>query len=94
MNKLISKLSYLRLLWLLGLFLALTRTHTHADNIEQPEPKNFIVAAAHPLAAKAGIEILNKGGSATDAAIAIQAVLGLVVHTAVHMRGVHMPSVR
>ena len=78
MNKSISKLSYLPLLCLLGLFLALTRTHAYADNIEQPKPKNFIVAAAHPLAAKAGIEILSNGGSATDAAIAIQAVLGLV----------------
>ena len=78
MNKSISKLSYLPLLCLLGFFLALTRTHAYADNIEQPKPKNFIVAAAHPLAAKAGIEILSNGGSATDAAIAIQAVLGLV----------------
>ena len=78
MNKSISKLSYLPLLCLLGLLLALTLTHAYADNIEQPETKNFIVAAAHPLAAKAGIEILNNGGSATDAAIAIQAVLGLV----------------
>ena len=78
MNKSISKFSYLPLLCLLGLFLALTRTHAYADNIEQPKPKNFIVAAAHPLATKAGIEILSNGGSATDAAIAIQAVLGLV----------------
>lgn len=78
MNKSISKLSYLPLLCLLGFFLALTRTHAYADNIEQPKPKNFIVAAAHPLAANAGIKILSNGGSATDAAIAIQAVLGLV----------------
>ena len=78
MNKSISKLSYLPLLCLLGFFLALTRTHAYEDNIEQPKPKNFIVAAAHPLAANAGIKILSNGGSATDAAIAIQAVLGLV----------------
>ncbi|MEQ1671422.1 MAG: gamma-glutamyltransferase [Hyphomicrobium sp.] len=37
-----------------------------------------MVAAAHPLAAEAGREILRKGGSATDAAIATQLVLGLV----------------
>ena len=37
-----------------------------------------IVAAANPLAADAGIEILRKGGSAADAAVAIQAMLGLV----------------
>ena len=37
-----------------------------------------IVAAAHPLATQAGIEILRAGGSAVDAAIAVQAVLTLV----------------
>jgi len=37
-----------------------------------------MVAAANPLAVDAGIEILKAGGSAVDAAIAIQAVLGLV----------------
>jgi len=37
-----------------------------------------MVTAAHPLAARAGREILQAGGSATDAAIAVQMVLGLV----------------
>lgn len=37
-----------------------------------------MVAAAHPLAAEAGREILRAGGTAVDAAIAVQAVLGLV----------------
>ena len=37
-----------------------------------------MVVAAHPLAAEAGREILRAGGSATDAAIAVQLVLGLV----------------
>jgi gamma-glutamyltranspeptidase/glutathione hydrolase len=36
------------------------------------------VAAANPLAVNAGIEVLAAGGSAADAAVAIQAVLGLV----------------
>lgn len=36
------------------------------------------VAAAHPLAAQAGAEILQQGGNALDAAIAAQAVLSLV----------------
>lgn len=37
-----------------------------------------MVAAANPLAAQAGLDILRSGGSATDAAIAIQLVLNLV----------------
>jgi len=38
----------------------------------------FMVAAAHPLAVEAGYEVLKRGGSAVDAAIAVQLVLGLV----------------
>jgi gamma-glutamyltranspeptidase / glutathione hydrolase len=37
-----------------------------------------MVVAAHPLAAEAGLEILNAGGSAVDAMIATQLVLNLV----------------
>jgi gamma-glutamyltranspeptidase/glutathione hydrolase len=37
-----------------------------------------MVAAAHPLAAEAGAEVLKRGGSALDAAVAVQMVLGLV----------------
>ncbi len=36
------------------------------------------VSSAHPLATEAGLEVLRDGGSAIDAAIAIQAMLGLV----------------
>ena len=36
------------------------------------------VIAANPLAAKAGLEVLRRGGSAVDAAIAVQAMLSLV----------------
>src|SRR5689334_15456033 len=37
-----------------------------------------MVAAANPLAAQAGREILAAGGSAVDAAVAVQLVLNLV----------------
>jgi gamma-glutamyltranspeptidase / glutathione hydrolase len=40
--------------------------------------QRYMVAAANPLAANAGREILRAGGSAADAAIAIQLVLNLV----------------
>jgi gamma-glutamyltranspeptidase / glutathione hydrolase len=40
--------------------------------------RHAIVVAANPLAARAGLNILQAGGSAADAAVAIQAVLGLV----------------
>lgn len=36
------------------------------------------VSAAHPLAVEAGLDILRSGGSAVDAAVAVQAMLGLV----------------
>jgi gamma-glutamyltranspeptidase/glutathione hydrolase len=37
-----------------------------------------MVAAANPMAVEAGLKVLRAGGSAVDAAVAIQAVLGLV----------------
>jgi hypothetical protein len=41
-----------------------------------------MVACAQPLAAQAGLEVLKAGGSAVDAAIAINACLGLMEPTA------------
>jgi gamma-glutamyltranspeptidase/glutathione hydrolase len=37
-----------------------------------------MVAAANPLAVEAGHQILKQGGSAVDAAVAVQMVLNLV----------------
>ncbi len=60
----------------------------HAESIPlgMPKPKPVstsplskgMVAAANPLAVQAGLRVLREGGSAVDAAVAIQAVLGLV----------------
>ncbi len=40
--------------------------------------KEFMVAAAHPLAVQAGFDVLKQGGTAIDALVAVQAMLGLV----------------
>ncbi|MDO8277594.1 MAG: gamma-glutamyltransferase family protein [Burkholderiaceae bacterium] len=40
--------------------------------------QRFAVAAANPLATEAGYQMLHAGGSAVDAAVAVQMVLGLV----------------
>nr|WP_246043948.1 gamma-glutamyltransferase [Ruegeria sediminis] len=42
------------------------------------EADTWMVAAANPLAAEAGAKVLRAGGTAADAMIAVQAVLGLV----------------
>jgi gamma-glutamyltranspeptidase / glutathione hydrolase len=40
--------------------------------------KHWMVATANPLATRAGYDVLARGGTAVDAAIAVQLVLGLV----------------
>ncbi len=42
------------------------------------EKNNFIISTSHPQASKIGRDILNKGGSAMDAVLAVQMVLNLV----------------
>jgi len=64
--------------FLLVLALALTGCATTVRQAN-PEPQRQIyVAAANPLAAEAGMNVLRRGGSAVDAAIAVQAMLSLV----------------
>ena len=45
---------------------------------EAVKTKSYMVVTANPLASKAGCEVLKNGGSAVDAAVAVQMVLGLV----------------
>ena len=45
--------------------------------VEASATESFVIAA-NPLAAEAGAEVLRRGGSAVDAAIAVQAMLSLV----------------
>lgn len=42
------------------------------------EAETWMVSAAHPLAVEAGARVLAKGGTAADAMVAVQLVLGLV----------------
>ena len=46
--------------------------------VEQAATAEPFVIAANPLAAQAGLNVLKRGGSAVDAAIAVQAMLSLV----------------
>jgi gamma-glutamyltranspeptidase/glutathione hydrolase len=42
------------------------------------EASNWMISAAHPLAVQAGADVLRAGGTAADAMVAAQAMLGLV----------------
>ena len=70
-----------RLMLLASLALTSCATSTPAPlavagpRVEATQP---FVIAANPLAAEAGIEALKRGGSAVDAAVAVQAMLSLV----------------
>ena len=44
----------------------------------KPKGLTAMVAAANPMAVDAGLAVLKRGGDAVDAAVAVQAVLGLV----------------
>jgi len=50
----------------------------HATSLAAHLPTKGMVAAANPLAVEAGLNVLRRGGSAVDAAVAVQAALGLV----------------
>lgn len=74
----------------LSLAVALVAWPAFAQEAPQPEAtteiaerasvvaSDFMVASAHPLATEAGYAVLEAGGSAADAAVAVQAMLGLV----------------
>ncbi|MDT8331297.1 gamma-glutamyltransferase [Roseomonas gilardii] len=67
----------------LCLALLVTLPAAAQDSLNAPRPqaslaRKHIVAAAHPLAAEAGLAMLRQGGSAVDAAVAVQAMLSLV----------------
>ena len=64
----------LSLLLLLGACATVPAATAPPQTVRQPA----FVIAANPLAAGAGMEVLRRGGSAADAAVAVQAMLSLV----------------
>src|ERR1043166_9366930 len=48
------------------------------QTVARVRPAEAFAVAANPLATQAGLNVLKRGGSAVDAAIAIQAMLSLV----------------
>lgn len=75
---------------MLGGLLAMGAASATAEEMRQPEETSaiasnrsvhsttYMIAAAHPLAAEAGRKVLAAGGTAADAAVAVQMVLNLV----------------
>ena len=70
-------MSLLRLVVLPLLFVLGSCTTVRAAAPAETREQAFVIAA-NPLAARAGMEVLERGGSAVDAAIAVQAMLSLV----------------
>jgi gamma-glutamyltranspeptidase / glutathione hydrolase len=83
-----THLSAFRLLSLAAGLILVAAATAHADTVPEPATgftkkelvvaQRHMVAAANPLAAEAGREMLRAGGAAIDAAIATQMVLNLV----------------
>ena len=85
----IDMLGKAHLLLIAGLTAALVAGSCAAQTVQPELPssvsvkkgvaaKTYAIATANPLASHAGLEILQAGGSAVDAAIAVQMVLALV----------------
>ncbi len=61
-----------------GLSDAATSALVAKQSGQSVEAERWMISAAHPLAVEAGARVLREGGTAADALVATQAVLGLV----------------
>ncbi|MCF2949421.1 gamma-glutamyltransferase family protein [Paraglaciecola aquimarina] len=69
-------------IWVLGVFsaglLSCSAEEKQTEKVTDTPKQQAMVVTANPHATKAGLDVLRAGGSAVDAAIAIEAVLSLV----------------
>jgi len=70
--------SGLRALALLAVGIMLFSSGLLADQGQSAVGKEAMIAAAHPLAARAALEVLREGGNAVDAAVTAAFVIGVV----------------
>ena len=66
------------MLKILRLFLIINLAFASGETLYAENFKQAGIATAHPLATKTGYEILEMGGNAFDAAVAVSAVLSVV----------------
>ncbi len=74
----LQRLRYFQALAAAAVLSVALQTFVAARAAEPVAAERFMVVAANPHATRAGYEIIRAGGSAVDAAIAVQAVLSLV----------------
>ena len=82
-NRFLPKAGLLIIIVSIGVFLAIlirseNRSRRHSLPHAKPRLQQWGVSAGHPLATQVGMRILNQGGNAIDAAVAVAYTLGVV----------------